>query len=177
MNLRRLFIIAAAAIAFLAGTVLSASAVIVGSPGTTTATFSLSGGDLTLSVPAGATLTNASTSVDAFTITGSLGAMSVTDARGGIAGWVVSGASTTFTGPGSSASMAVKYSPLSIVETGTSSVAAAVVDTVISSTTTLLTATEVSGNNTASWSPGLKVDMPAGARAGAYSGTVTTSIV
>jgi hypothetical protein len=170
MNLRKPLIIAATAAALLTGTALPASAA------DTVTTFTLTGGSLTLAVQPTAALTDGATSVGTSTIAGSLGASSVTDDRGGIGGWVVSGASTGFTGP-STASVSVMYSTLAVVETGTNTVAAADADTVIGSATPLLTATAVSGNNTASWTPGLKVNLPAGALAGAYSGTVTTSIV
>jgi hypothetical protein len=172
VNLRKhLVTAAAAATALLAGTALPASAV------DTTTTFTLTGGDLALSVQATATLTDAPATVGVSAITGSLGAATVTDARGGVAGWIVSGLSSVFTGPGPSNSTSVQYSTLVVTEAGTASVALAAADTDIGVVTPLLTATAVSGNNTADWNPALKVNMPAGARAGAYSGTVTTSIV
>jgi hypothetical protein len=47
----------------------------------------------------------------------------------------------------------------------------------ISGASAVVTATAVSGNNSATWTPTLDVTMPSTARAGAYSGTVTTSIM
>ncbi len=88
----------------------------------------------------------------------------------------MSGASSTFTGLGLSESTEVKYSPLTIAVVGTT-VTPVDPDTLISeSAIPLLTATAAS-SNTASWTPGLKVEMPAFALAGAYSGIVTTSIL
>jgi hypothetical protein len=143
---------------------------------TTTTTFSLTGGDLTLSVGANAALTNEASDVAASTITGTLGAVSVTDARGGTAGWVASAASTTFTGAGLSVSDDVAYTNGTVATTGTSSVAG-VTAASITSSAPVATATGVSGNNTATWDPTLDVSMPAGALVGAYTGTVTTSLL
>jgi hypothetical protein len=131
---------------------------------------------LILSVPPSAALTGTNTSVAVSAIAGSLGATSVTDNRGGTAGWVVSGASTVFTGAGLSISSSVTYSPLTIVKTGIATVTPAAANTTIDTEVALLSATAVIGNNTASWAPGLTVNMPAGSLAGDYAGTVTTSI-
>jgi hypothetical protein len=144
----------------------------------TDVTFTLDGGDLTLSVGGIATLTDEDSGVEANTITGTLGEVAVTDARGGTAGWVTSAASTTFTGfEGSlSESIGVAYTNGTVTETGTNTVAAASALS-ITSVQPVATATVVSGNNTASWDPTLDVSMPAGALAGDYFGTVTTSLV
>ena len=142
----------------------------------TAATFSLTGGTLTLSVGASAALTDEASGVAANVITGTLGTVSVTDARGGTAGWVTSAASTTFTGAGLSASDGVAYTNGTVTETGTNTVAA-VTGQSIATSASVATATAVSGNNTASWNPTLDVSMPAGALAGDYVGTVTTSLV
>src|SRR5688572_29541154 len=77
VNLRKHLTIAAAATALLAGTALPASA------DDTATTFTLTGGDLTLAVGTTAALTNEASGVDANTITGTLGTVTVTDARGG----------------------------------------------------------------------------------------------
>ena len=170
MNLRKHLTIAAAATALLAGTALPALA------DDTTTTFTLTGGTLALSVAPTATLTNEASGVGANTITGTLGDVAVTDARGGTVGWVTSAASTTFTGSGLSVSNGVAYTNGTVAETGTNTVAAATAQS-ITTTAPVATATAVSGYNTASWNPTLDVSMPAGALAGDYSGVVTTSIV
>jgi hypothetical protein len=41
----------------------------------------------------------------------------------------------------------------------------------------VVTATEISGNNTASWTPTISVKIPAGVVAGTYKGTVTHSVL
>lgn len=160
---------------------LAVTGVIVGpaspaSADTTGTTFTLTAGELTMTVGATAALTNEASGVDANTITGTLGTVSVNDARGNTAGWVVSAASSTFTGSGLSVSDGVAYTNGTVTETGTNTVAAVTAAALTTTPTAVATAT-ASGNNTASWNPTLDVSMPAGALAGAYSGTVTTSIV
>lgn len=147
----------------------------------TATTFTLTGGSLTYSAPASAALGN-STSGDT-SITGSLGAVSVTDDRGGVSGWVVSGSSSVFkdTGVGAdttagSTSTAIAYTPGTVTKSGTSTIASPAA-TSITSSASVVSASQVSGNNAASWNPTLDVTLPATALAGAYSGTVTTSVV
>jgi hypothetical protein len=177
MNNRKSLLIAALTITGLVGAFgAPASAETTGTPADTSTTFSLTGGDLTLSVVASATLTDEASVVAANVITGTLGAVSVTDARGGTTGWVASAASSTFTGSGLSVSDGVTYTNGTVTETGTNTVAA-VTGLSITSVQPVATATAVSGYNTASWNPTLNVSMPAGALTGAYTGTVTTSLV
>jgi hypothetical protein len=171
MQLRKPLFVLATAATFVVAAALPASAL------DTATTFSLTGGDLTLSVGATATLTDEASAVAANTITGTLGTVAVTDERGGIEGWVASAASTTFTGSGLSVSDGVAYTNGAVTETGTNSVAAADAASLTTTATPVATATLVSGNNTASWNPTLDVSMPAGALAGDYSGTVTTSLL
>lgn len=170
MKLSRPLIAATTATALVVGFALPAAA------DDTAATFNLTGGTLTLSVSATAALTDEASGVDANVITGTLGVVSVTDARGGTAGWVASAGSTTFTGTGLSVSNGVNYTNGTVTETGTNTVAAAT-DQSITTSAAVATASAVSGNNTASWDPTLDVSMPAGALAGAYAGTVTTSLL
>jgi hypothetical protein len=170
MNLNKPVIAAATAGILVLGLALPASA------DDTTATFTLTGGELTLSVSASAALTAEASGVDANTISGTLGVVTVTDARGGTGGWVTSAMSTPFTGVGLSVSDDVAYSSGTITETGTSDVAGASALSIVSAQP-VATATGVSGNNTAAWNPTLDVSMPAGSLAGDYSGTVTTSLL
>ena len=170
MNLHKPLVLVAVAGVLVAASALPASA------DDTVTTFTLTGAGLTLSVVGTASLTGQASGVSANTITGTLGAVSVTDARGGTAGWVASAASTTFTGTGLSVSNGVAYTNGTVTETGTNTVAA-VSGLSITTVKPVATATEVSGNNTASWNPTLDVSMPAGALAGVYTGTVTTSLV
>jgi hypothetical protein len=171
MKMRKPIIVAATVIALVTGVALPASAA------DTATTFTLTGGTLALSVQGTAALTNGTSGTTA--ISGSLGAVSVTDDRGGTVNWNVSGASTAFTGAkaGGSSSTAVSYTGGVVTETGTITVADGTAKTLTATAVSVVAPTAVSGNNTASWSPTLGVTMPAGALADTYSGTVTTSIL
>ncbi len=173
MRLRTPLVITAVAAAMIGGASLPAMAV-TSDPVTTTTTFALTGGDLTLTAATGATLTNAASGTTA--ITGNLGAVSVTDARGGTVAWNVSALSSTFTGVLGSVSDTVSYTGGAVVETGTITVADGAA-TVIDAELPVVSPASLSGNNTASWDPTLDVTMPAGALADDYTGTVTTSIL
>jgi hypothetical protein len=143
----------------------------------TTATFTLTGGELTLSVGATAALTDEASGVAANTISGALGTVTVTDGRGGTDDWTMTAASTTFTGDGLSVSDGVAYTNGEVAATGISTVAGVTAEPLTADPTAVATATAVSGNNTASWNPTIDVSMPAGALAGDYSGTVTHSLL
>jgi hypothetical protein len=41
----------------------------------------------------------------------------------------------------------------------------------------VVTASEISGNNVASWTPTITVKIPAGVLAGTYTGTITHSVL
>jgi hypothetical protein len=140
----------------------------------TTTTFALTGGALSFSVPPSATLADRDTGTP--TITGSLGPVSVTDNRGGLAPWIASATSTPFTGVRGSASTAVSYTAGTVTETGTITVADGAATTLTATAANVVAPTTVSGNNTASWTPTLEVSMPTSALADAYTGTVTTSV-
>jgi hypothetical protein len=40
----------------------------------------------------------------------------------------------------------------------------------------VVTASEITGNNTATWSPTIRVNLPSGMAAGVYTGTITHSV-
>ncbi|SDO20863.1 hypothetical protein SAMN04515671_0148 [Nakamurella panacisegetis] len=154
---------------------LALTAAVPASAGTTGATFTLAGGSLTVSQAATATLDPGATGTTS--ITGALGAVDVTDARGSIAGWTMTAASTTFTASGGSVSTDVTYdSGPATASTGTVTPASNG-PTSITTAQTVATGTAASGNNTASFSPTLTVTLPASALAGTYAGTVTTSVL
>lgn len=143
----------------------------------TATTFGLTGGSLAMTVQPTAALTGAATGVEGMVISGTLGAVSVTDARGGTTLWNVSAASSVFTGTNLSTSTAVNYTAGVVAETGIIVVADGAVTTLTEVPAPVVSPTSLSGNNAASWNPTLAITMPAGALAGAYSGTVTTSIL
>jgi hypothetical protein len=174
MRLRKPLIVIAAA----ASTALVLTTASPAFAADTEATFAINAGSITLAVAPTATLTAVATGSTA--ITGSLGAASVTDARGGEDVWSVSVVAEEFTN-GSSllVSTAVSYTAGEVTVTGpgTATVADGTATAVMTDADEVFAAADVSGNNTASWTPSIAVTMPAGALAGSYTSTVTTSLV
>lgn len=159
------------AVALLAASTATASA----APGDTTTTFSINGGALSVTVQADATLTNAGTG--AANVSGNLGAVAVTDNRGGTAPWNVMSTSTVFTNAtGGATSNGVSYNAGTVAKTGDMTIADGADVTLSGVAAEVAGPTAVAGNNAASWNPTLTVSLPSNALAGAYSGTVNTSI-
>lgn len=169
MRMTRALVLGVVAAGMVTATALPASAA-------TDTTFSLTGGALSVTAPTTAALTDATSGTT--TISGPLGPMSVTDARGGTAGWTVSAISTPFTGAlaSPSVSTAVSYTGGAATTTGTVTVADGAATTLTGTAASVMAGSGVSGNNTAAWAPTLSVTMPASAKADTYAGTVTTSI-
>jgi hypothetical protein len=143
-------------------------------PGDTVTTFTVDGGSLGLTAAATAHLDPVDTGAPS--VTGSLGEVMVTDARGGTDGWTVTAVSTEFTnttvtGPPSTG---VSYDAGTVVETGDVSTTVSPGD--VMAPATVVTADNVTGNNTATFNPSLTVTLPTNALAGDYEGTVTTSV-
>ncbi len=170
MKLRTPLAITATLAAVLAGTALPASAA------DTVTTFSVNGGSLSVTAQPSAGL--APVADEGTTTTGSLGAVTVTDDRSGVAGWVASATSTAFSraGGGSATTGAISYTTGTVATSGTVTATAAPVNTDVQTVVAVVTATAVSGDNTASWTPDLSVTLPVGALTGVYTGTVTTSV-
>lgn len=154
----------------------------------TPVTFNIEGGALTITVPtATAALGNvfASTSA-AQSVTGALGAVSVDDSRSPlVVGWVATVVSSAFTGTngisgtnGTVAASNVSYTVGTVTPGGTASAANLTVanQSNISSDKPVVTATNLTGYNSASWDPSITVNIPAGTVAGNYAGTVTHSV-
>jgi hypothetical protein len=179
MNKRSLLVVAATASA--AGMVMlaiagQASAV----PGGTTATVTVQTGFLTLSVPVDAG--NLGTVVDTVpgsSISGTLGQVQVSDARSSIAGsgWVATVSSSAFT-PSTGATIAasaVGYTAGAITKVGTASyLGSNPAD--LTAAVAAVTATGITGNNSATWTPTIHVFVAGGTLAGVYSGTITHSV-
>jgi hypothetical protein len=180
LKLRLPVVIAVAAVLVAAGAAPALAA--DSGPAQTSATFALSGGDLTLTAMQSATLSSsASGDTD---IIGKLGAVSVSDLRGGTQAWAVSAASTDFVGTGArpTHSQGITYRAGMPSVTGNvnfpeDSVTAR--DSPLASTgpSTVVDPNSVYGNNTATWNPKIVVRMPANALADNYSATITTSIL
>jgi hypothetical protein len=159
------------ALALMAAAAMPASAA---SAGDTTATFTLTGGSLDVTALAAKALTNGAPGA-AF-VSGSLGAVGISDTRGSTAGWVMSAASTTFTDGAGTVSTGVSYnSGAATASTGLVTPTSAGA-TSITAVAPVAAGTAASGNNTASYEPTLTVSLPDSALAGNYEGTVTTSV-
>jgi hypothetical protein len=149
-------------------------------PGDTSATVTVTGGSLSITVPTAAgSLGSAVNKVAGTTISGSLGEVQVNDARSAAAGsgWVASVISTAFT-PTTGATIAaslVGYTAGPITKVGTATFSAN--DPVaLTGVTAAVTATGITGDNSATWNPTITVTVPGGTLAGTYSGTITHSV-
>jgi hypothetical protein len=146
----------------------------------TDATFTITGGALAITAPtATVPLGTAAASPGTQDIGAALGNVTVTDGRGGVAGWVASVISTAFTPPAPAIAVtasAVLYATPAATVTGTATVTAQNANGPIG-VMPVQTATLVTGANTATWSPTVTVHVPAGAQPGVYTATLTHSIV
>jgi hypothetical protein len=177
MRTRNLFVAIAGAI-FTLGLTAPASADVTGG---STATITVLGGSLSITVPAEAgSLGSATNTVGGMTISGSLGQVQVTDARSAAAGsgWVASVISTAFTptaGPAIAAS-AVSYSAGAITKVGTATYTANNPGN-LTGVSPAVTATGITGDNSATWNPTISVAVPGGTIARSYTATITHSVV
>jgi hypothetical protein len=148
---------------------------------TTTTTITITGGALAITVPtdAGNLGTRANTVLGG-TISGPLGQVQVSDARSAAAGsgWVVSVISTAFTPPAGPAiaASAVSYTAGTITKVGTATYVAND-PTNLTAVAPAVTATGITGDNSATWNPTINVAVPGGMAAGVYSATITHSVV
>jgi hypothetical protein len=148
---------------------------------TTSATVTVTGGALSITVPtdAGNLGTRANT-VLAGTISGPLGEVRVNDARSAAAGsgWVASVISTAFTPPAGPTigAAAVGYTVGTITKVGTATFTANDPPD-LTGTVPAVTATGITGDNSATWNPTITVTVAGGKAAGVYSGTITHSVV
>lgn len=147
----------------------------------TPATLTVTGGTLSISAPtANADLGTRANSVLGGTITGSLGVVKVSDARSAAAGsgWVASAISSAFTPPAGPAiaASAVSYTAGSIAKVGTATYTANDPGA-LTGVAPVVTATGITGDNSATWSPTITVTIPGGMAANTYSATITHSVV
>jgi hypothetical protein len=144
----------------------------------TPASFTLTAGTLSISAPtAGVSLGTQVASTTSSTMSGSLGAVVVSDQRGGSTTWTASVISTAFTptaGPADPA-INVSYSAGPIVASGP--VVATASPTVTDLTGVVPVVTGVStGISTATWSPTISILVPANFAPGVYTATITSSV-
>ena len=163
---------------------VGASALLLAAPGAsaaggTAATFTLTGGSLSISQPASATLGSAATG--ALTLAGSLGSVTVTDSRGNLnAIWTATVSSTNFTTGGGSTYETVTNSKVAYaagLATSTTGVGTFTPGTLANLTAAGTAGSWVgTGNNTAAWNPTITFTLSPSQVAGTYSGTITHSV-
>jgi hypothetical protein len=147
----------------------------------TPTTFDLNAGPLSITVPSGATLTAAT--VGASSVSGQLGAVSVTDYRGDTSdAWTATVTSSAFVGGTSDVSVpasGVSYSPGSSIA-GSGTFGATATEGTAGAVGSGLVAYSMDaapGSNGVSWDPTITVTLPAGGQvADTYSGTITQSV-
>jgi hypothetical protein len=149
--------------------------------GVSTATITVTGGSLSITVPADAgNLGTRTNSVNGGTISGPLGEVQVSDARSAAAGsgWVTSVISSAFTPPAGTAiaASAVSYTAGTITKVGTATYTANDPGA-LTGVTAAVTATGITGDNSATWNPTIHVVVPGGMAAAVYSATITHSVV
>jgi hypothetical protein len=143
----------------------------------TPASFTLTSGILSISAPtAGVSLGTQVASTTSSTMSGSLGAIVISDQRGGPTTWTASVISTAFTPNGGPADPAsnVSYAAGPIVESGPV-VATAYSVTDLTGVVTVVTGVST-GISTATWSPTISVLVPANFAPGLYTATITSSV-
>jgi hypothetical protein len=160
----------------LTGLLAAAAATAVSAWAATPATFTLTAGGLSISAPTSSvSLGSQAVSNSSFTITGSLGVVTVSDQRGGVTTWTASVISTAFTPPSGPADPAsnVSYAAGTITQLGV--VAAAVAATNLTGDTIVVNGASA-GISSASWNPSISVLVPANYAPGVYSATITHSV-
>jgi hypothetical protein len=136
---------------------------------------------LSITVPTSAgNLGTSANTVGGETISGPIGQVQVNDARNAAAGsgWVVSVISTAFTplaGPAIPASD-VSYTAGLITQVGTATYTANN-PTNLTGVAPAVTATGITGDNSATWTPTISVTVPGGMAPAIYYGTVTHSVL
>ena len=146
----------------------------------TTATVTITGGALSITVPTTAgSLGSQRNAVGGETISGPLGQVQVSDARSAAAGsgWVATVISSAFTPPAGPAiaASAISYAAGTIAKVGT----ATFVDNGpadLTGVSSAVTASGITGDNSATWNPTITVAVPGGMAAGTYSATITHSV-
>lgn len=183
MRIAKFFIVGGTAAVLVAWGAIPATAAPTDS---TTVTFELLAATLDIDAPETADL---GTGAPGGVINGSLGPVTVTDGRASAdASWVATVTSTVFQTGGGTATETVLASEVdywsgpATATTGSGTftpgqinlAAAEALDNV--APVTAFTHTGGTGNNTATWSPGLSVNLPLDSQSGVYTGTVTHSV-
>jgi hypothetical protein len=163
--------------------VVGASALAFAAPNasaSTAATFSLTGGALSITEPSTATLGTAVPG--ALTLSGSLGTVTVSDTRGNLtATWTASVTSTNFT-TGTSPGTYQTVANSSIAYSAGTATSTTGIGTFTPGVLTSMSASGTAGtwagtsSNTAAWDPTITFTLSPSQVAGTYSGTITHSV-
>jgi len=177
MHVLKVVVATTAALALVVAVPMSAHA----ASGTSSATVTVTGGVLAISVPTSAgNLGSLSETVAGGTISGPLGQVQVSDARAAAAGsgWVASVIATAFTPPSGPAipASAVSYTAGAITKVGTATYTADDPSD-LTGVAPAVTATGITGDNSATWNPTITVAVAGGMAAGVYAATITHSVV
>ncbi|MFD5437977.1 hypothetical protein ACFWJ4_38225 [Kitasatospora sp. NPDC127067] len=140
----------------------------------TTVTFTVTSGALSMSVPVGAALGSGAPGTQ---ISSPIGPVTVTDNRALLsASWTVTASETDFTnGSSTLPATSAAYTVGTVTTTGTITVTPTNV-TLSNSPQVVVTGSAGVEDNTASWDPTVSVALPAGAISGTYTGTLTHSV-
>jgi hypothetical protein len=145
----------------------------------TLAKVTVTGGSLSISAPETAgTLGSRAATVLGGTISGALGEVQVNDARAAAAGagWVATVISSTFTATGGTiAASSVGYTVGPITKVGTATYTADDPPN-LTGAVPAVTATGITGNNSATWNPTINIFVAGTMPAATYSGTITHSV-
>jgi hypothetical protein len=164
--------------ALLLGVASSASADMTGA---TPVGVTVTGGVLAITAPTSAVaLGTRANSVSGGVISGPLGVVQVSDARSAAAGsgWVASVIATALTpsgGPTIGAAQ-IGYTVGAITQVGTATFTANDPTNLVG-VIPAVTATGITGDNSATWNPTINVNVPGGMAAGTYGGTITHSLI
>jgi len=146
-----------------------------------TVTVAIAEGELGLTtLEAGAALTEATPGAD---IEGQIAGVEITDARAITGVWAVSVNATAFTNvaaPDDATSMAaaaITYTLGAVTAEGAPVITNVTPDVVLTAVDAEVATATVAGNNSALWTAGLSIAVPAGALAGTYSTTITHSVL
>lgn len=144
-------------------------------------TVVVTGGVLAITAPIAAVgLGTRVNTVGGGTLSGPLGPVQVTDARSAAAGsgWIASVISTALTpaaGPTIGAAL-IGYTAGTITKVGTATYTANDPPN-LTGVSPAVTATAITGDNSATWNPTINVAIPGGIAAGTYTGTITHSLL
>jgi len=147
----------------------------------TPVSLEVTGGGLGITVPNGPVdLGSTVVSSSPQTVTNQLGNVTVTDQRGGTAGWTATAQAVDFTGPNnttisvSAPNSSTYHAPQASV-IGTATVTPSDLSPLYPPGP-VQTATGVSGSNSATWNPTISITVPANSLAGTYTSTITHSV-